>query len=240
MRSPLENGTWHEFESVVSTQDQAAHALREGETGVFFAHQQTLGRGRFGREWLSSPGDSLTMSMSFEAYADHPKPYLVGMTVAVAAASVIFCELKWPNDLILGNHKIGGILTEIVADSAGRRIPVVGIGINLNNLVFPEELAKIATSVKLYKGGVLDPIEVAKLILDRFAKMPEPDSWSAVKEVWDLFDYTAGRKYQLPSGEIGSAIGIGAEAQLVLNVDGELREVYAADAFFGNQTNEGN
>ncbi|MBI3721622.1 MAG: hypothetical protein HY248_03635, partial [Fimbriimonas ginsengisoli] len=89
MRSPLEDGAWLELASVDSTQDAAANLLRLHDDaavpGVIMTTDQTAGRGRFGRKWHGDPGDSLAMSLVMKAYRDHPKPYLIGMAVAVAA-----------------------------------------------------------------------------------------------------------------------------------------------------------
>lgn len=233
MKSPLENGSWHDFDEVLSTQDPAAAEVKAGNGGVFFATNQTLGRGRFGREWISVPGDSLTMSLAFSAYADHPRPYLVGMTVAVAAAAVIHCELAWPNDLVADGHKLGGVLTELVLDDIGRRIPVVGVGINLNQKSFPPEISEIATSVALYNGGNQDARKVAEAIVARLALMPEPDHWSDLAPVWNLFDHTPGKKYRTADGHEAIGLGIGPEGQLVCSIDGETTSILAADAIFG-------
>jgi BirA family biotin operon repressor/biotin-[acetyl-CoA-carboxylase] ligase len=221
------------FEEVLSTQDLAANEVKEGQGGVFFASHQTLGRGRFGREWVSAGGDSLSMSMAFTAYADHPRPYLVGMTVAVAAAAVLHCELAWPNDLIAGGRKLGGILTEMVSDDQGRRIPVVGIGINLNQTQFPPEIAEIAESLARYSGGSYVPLKIAEAIVERLALMPEPDHWSDLAPVWNLFDHTPGKRYQIAEGVEATALGIGPEGQLMCSVNGETTSVMAADAIFG-------
>lgn len=233
MKSPLEGGSWNDYDEVLSTQDLAATDLKEGRGGVYFASHQTLGRGRLGREWSSSQNESLTMSMTFAAYPDHPAPYLIAMLVAVAAAAVIKCEIKWPNDLVFGDWKVGGILTEMCPDTQGRRIPVVGLGINLNNRAFPAELKGRATSLALYRGGSYVPREVAEQILEKLKAMPEPESWSSVKPMWDLFDYTAGRNFRMSNGDVGNAVGVGDQGQLLLMIDGEIRSVYAADAFFG-------
>lgn len=233
MRSPLENGAWHNFDEVLSTQDLAANEVKEGGGGVFLALNQTLGRGRFGREWLSQPGDSLTMSMAFMAYADHPRPYLVGMTVAVAAAAVLHCELAWPNDLVVDGRKLGGILTEMVADDQGRRVPVVGIGINLNQKQFPAEIKEIAASMALYSGGSYVPLKIAEAIVGRLASLPEPNCWSDVSPVWKLFDHTPGKRYKTGQGEEAIALGIGSEGELVCSINGETTSIMAADAIFG-------
>src|SRR5947209_17623403 len=102
------------------------------------------------------------MSMAFAAYADHPRPYLVGMGVAVAAAAVIRCELAWPNDLVVGGQKLGGILTELLPDQTGRRVPVVGVGINLNHKRFPAEIAGRAPNAALYNGAYYGAAAVAE------------------------------------------------------------------------------
>lgn len=233
MKSPLEGGTWQNFGEVLSTQDLAANEVKQCRGGVFFAANQTLGRGRFGREWLSQPDESLTMSMAFMAYADHPKPYLIGMTVAVAAAAVLHCEIAWPNDLVADGFKLGGILTELVCDDQGRRIPVVGVGINLNQRSFPPEIKDIAASLAMHHGGSYAPLTVAESIVDRLAKMPEPDTWSDLAPVWNLFDHTPGKRYRTLEGAEAIALGIGPDGQLMCSVHGETTSILAADAIFG-------
>lgn len=235
MRSPLEDGyEWVSLGETPSTQTAAAEMLRGGSrVGVVFAKDQTAGRGRFGREWVSSPGDSLTYSLVFHAYPDHPRPHLVGMSVAVAAAGVLRCQLRWPNDLVIDKLKIGGILTELIADPAGRRIPIVGIGINLNQCAFPAELEPIATSLGLARGGQSDPESVGRRIIARLPSLPEPVSWGDLAPIWDLFDATPGKAFRLPTGEQATALGIGSEGQLLCSVGGESRSVLAAEALFG-------
>ncbi len=233
MRSPLEQGSWFHFDDVLSTQDVASNGVKEGGGGVFFARNQTLGRGRFGRDWISQEGDSLTMSMAFLAYADHPRPYLIGMTVAVACAGVLHCELAWPNDLVAGGGKVGGILTELAPDDKDRRVPVVGVGINLNQRSFPPEIAGIATSLALQNGGHYDPLGTAEEIVARLALMPEPNTWTDVAPAWDLFDHTPGKRYKTMDGQEAVALGIGAEGQLVCSIAGETTTIMAADALFG-------
>lgn len=233
MRSPLEDGAWHDYDEVLSTQDVAAHEAKAGRGGVFFSRDQTLGRGRFGREWISEPDQSLTMSLAYLAYADHPRPYLVGMSIAVACAAVLRLEVAWPNDVIAGGRKVGGILTEIVTDDRGRRVPVVGVGLNLNQKAFPQEIADIATSVALYNGGSYSPRAVAEEVVARLATLPEPDGWADVSAVWSLFDHTPGKSYVTHEGDRALALGIGPEGQLICSVDGEMREILAADACFG-------
>lgn len=235
MKSPLANGAeWIGLESVDSTQTIAAEALREGRpVGVVFALDQTRGRGRFGRVWHSAPGDSLTFSMAFAEYADHPRPYLVGMAVALAAAGVLHAHVQWPNDLVMSGKKVGGILTELLPDAQGRLVPVVGLGVNLNQSAFPEEIAHRATSRFIESGLRSDALTVAEKVVARLANLPEPNDWSVLSPIWSIFDATPGKSYLLPTGEIGSALGVGTDGQLIVSVAGETRSVMAAEAFFG-------
>ncbi len=158
MKTPLFDARWHEVDEVDSTQDLAASLIKQGERpGIVLAHHQVAGRGRLGRTWISQRDDSLTVSMVFWPYADHPRPYLVGMSVAVAVAGAVHVKLRWPNDLIVDGRKVGGILTELVDTPSGSKVPVVGLGINLNQSEFPAELLEIATSLATVHGGVYDP-----------------------------------------------------------------------------------
>jgi len=235
VRSPLHNGfVWQEFASVASTQTVAAEAIRLGsQTGVVFALDQTQGKGRFGRTWVSSPGESLTFSLIFHGYPDHPCPYLIGMAVAIAAAGVTRCQLRWPNDLVEGSKKVGGILTELISDPEGRRIPVVGVGINLNQSEFSGEIAEIATSLRLKHGRSYMAREIGQKIIERLPDLPEPTTWSDLAPIWALFDATPGKTFRLMTGETAVALGIGSDGQLMCSVDGESRSIYAADAIFG-------
>jgi BirA family biotin operon repressor/biotin-[acetyl-CoA-carboxylase] ligase len=237
MKSPLEFGPWIELDEVESTQSAAASLLRDPQggnvPGVVFARRQTAGKGRFGRTWLSEEGESLTMSLVFGTYPDHPKPWLIGMAVSMAAAGALHCLLRWPNDLIVEGRKLGGILTELITDSAGRKIPIVGIGVNLGQTAFPKEIASTATSLAMHRAGPFDPVHIAQGILGRLADLPEPDSWQRLAPVWELFDDTPGKMYKLPNGQAATALKVGPEGELLCSVDGESLTVMAAEALFG-------
>lgn len=234
MKSPLDLGIWLSLDEVESTQAVAAEKLAKGEPiGAVFAKNQTKGKGRFGRDWMSAEGESLTMSLIFREYADHPAPYLIGMAVACGVAGTLHSELQWPNDLVFGDKKVGGILTELLPDENGRRVPVVGIGVNLNQKRFSEEIADRAISLALYRGGVYDPETMAKSIVERLPLLPEPNSWADIQPVWMLFDHTPGKSYHLPDGSEATAIGVGPDGRLICAVQGESTSVLAAEAIFG-------
>ncbi len=228
---------WEEkvvLDEVESTQDFAAAMLENpGETSIVIGLNQTLGRGRFGRAWISKPGDSLTMSMIFREYPDHPRPWLIGMNVALVVASTLHTQLRWPNDLTIRGKKVGGILTELVNDSSGRKIPVVGIGINLNQAAFDPPIGDIATSLFLERHHPLDPMAVAQGIVQNLQTAEPPTHWSNLLPAWRLFDDTPGKIYRVPTGERAVAIGIGPEGDLICAIDGETTQVMAAEAIFG-------
>ena len=228
MRSPLADGKLEILSEVASTQDLLAEHLRAGNgiTAILAKHQ-TAGRGRLQRQWLSTPGDSLNLSLAFHAYKDHPQPWLVGMAVAAAVAAAIHVRLQWPNDLILDNKKVGGILTEIIDG-----VPVVGIGVNLNQAAFTGALESKAISLAMHRKSQYDPERIANLIFERIELLPEPESWDALHSVWMLFDSTPGKRYLQPDGSEAVAIGIGSDGELIASVDGETTSVLAADALF--------
>lgn len=237
MRSPLDLGIWDAYDEVESTQAIAAERLRKGDPiGVVFAKHQVKGRGRFDREWHSVAGDSLTMSLIFRDYADHPSPHLIGMAVACAVAGTIHSELQWPNDLVFGTKKVGGILTELLPDEQGRRVPVVGVGLNLNQKSFPEPIQDRAISLAMHQGGAYEPETLGQQIVKRFSSLPEPNHWSDIQPVWMLFDHTPGKVFVLPNGSEAVALGVGPEGRLICAVDGESTSVLAAEAIFGQST----
>jgi BirA family biotin operon repressor/biotin-[acetyl-CoA-carboxylase] ligase len=168
--------------------------------------------------------------MIFGQYADHPMPWLIGMSVALAAAAAAHCLVRWPNDLILDGKKLGGILTEVFTGTDGRRIPVVGIGINVNVREFPEALSTQATSLVLHRPDDYDVEELLRQVLARLEELPEPTSWQAIEPIWMQFDCTPGKRFFLPSGEEAVAIGIGPSGALIASVGGETRVVLSAES----------
>jgi BirA family biotin operon repressor/biotin-[acetyl-CoA-carboxylase] ligase len=137
------------FESIDSTM-RAAALLPMG--AVVVANEQTAGQGRHGHSWHSEPGSGIYVSLVLE-----PTPLLtlaLGLAAADAIATCcgLVCDIRWPNDLMLGGKKCGGILAQLVEGRA-----VGGIGINVNHTHFPGELAEQATSLRVENGRVGEP-----------------------------------------------------------------------------------
>lgn len=239
MRSPLASRNLLELAEVTSTQDVAAQWLAEGDElgrkvpGGILAAVQTQGKGRLGRGWHTQPNGSLALSLIFSDYADHPRPWLIGMCVGLAAAGFIHSQLQWPNDLVYEKRKVGGILTEVMIDRLGRRVPVVGIGINLRNTALPSEIASFATSVETHEATTIEPLHLARAICERLLSLPEPDRWASLAPIWSLFDDTPGKPFRLPDGRVGTAISIGPDGELIVSVDGDTCSIVAAEALWG-------
>jgi BirA family transcriptional regulator, biotin operon repressor / biotin---[acetyl-CoA-carboxylase] ligase len=142
------------FESLPSTNNEVARLAAQGaEEGLaVVAEEQTAGRGRLHRTWVSPRGAGLYFSILLR-----PKIALEGWPLVTFAAALavadalqescgLVTDIKWPNDLLAGDRKICGILAEVIETDSGKGI-VLGIGINLTNEAFPEELTGRAISV---------------------------------------------------------------------------------------------
>jgi len=121
-----------------------------GTAEVLLAEYQTAGRGRRGRAWLAPPGGAICLSMSW-TFREVPQDLAaLGLVVGVCALRALRAHgieavsLKWPNDLLLGERKLGGVLIDLRAESAGPACVVIGIGLNL--ALGPELLRQIAES----------------------------------------------------------------------------------------------
>ncbi len=147
-------------ESTFSTNDDAKLA---GPFDVIVAREQLAGRGRIGHTWHAAPGENISFSVVLPAPDDplHASslPLVAGLAVCEAVGEEF--RIKWPNDIFHRGKKLGGILCERAGDNI-----VVGIGLNVNETVFPAEIAARATSLKLATGRDQDLDEVLGLILD--------------------------------------------------------------------------
>ena len=162
-----------------STNDVVAGEARNGahEGLLVTADAQTKGRGRLGRSWHSPPGANLYASMLLRperpAAEIPPLTLLAGGALARALVGLGFdARVKWPNDLLLivdgQPRKVAGILTE--AATEGHRIGhvVVGVGVNVNTVAFPDDLADMATSLRLARGAAVERVDVLASLLEAF------------------------------------------------------------------------
>lgn len=164
------------YRSVKSTNDLAADMAERGaiEGTVITSEEQVKGRGRLGRQWHSPTGTGIYVSMIFRPDLRPDSAPGISVATAVALADTLDAYLpndvriKWPNDVLIGNRKIAGILTELSAERNRVEHVIVGVGINVNQRAgdFPDDIKKIATSLRREVKRKVDRVE----LLQRFLK----------------------------------------------------------------------
>lgn len=163
------------LESVDSTNYEAKRqALNHSKQGLIVAGEQTNGKGRLGRTWASQANAGLWTSLLLRPNIEPESASKVTLTAATAMAEALTAltgleiGIKWPNDLVVNGKKVCGILTEMSAELNHVHYIILGTGVNISQIDFPEDLKNKATSLKLEGANVL-AIEVLKMFLDRFS-----------------------------------------------------------------------
>ena len=164
----------HHYYKIGSTNNEAMSSASTGapEGSVFVAEEQTAGRGRGAHQWASAPSAGIYCSVVLRP-ALPPAEALVlslaaGLAVNAAVHQVdsrVMPDLKWPNDLLIDGKKFCGILTEMNAEATRVRYIVVGIGINVNQFRFPDDLAQSATSLRLASGTEWSRVDLCAALL---------------------------------------------------------------------------
>ena len=215
-----------------STNDRARIVAREGAASfsVVIADEQTRGRGREGRRWLSPPGSGLWMTV---VLARRPSghstvPLLAGIAAARAIEQVcpdLRAEIEWPNDLIVAGRKVGGILCESWDDGAGGRGMAIGTGINTSQHVadFPPALRDRAASLRAMGTTSVSRSALAGALLARLRELLIPGAArleGALYRELTRRDALRGRGVVLGSGETGTARGISSAGALLFEEPG--------------------
>jgi BirA family biotin operon repressor/biotin-[acetyl-CoA-carboxylase] ligase len=166
------------FSELDSTNRKAKELAVEGapEGTLVVAEQQTKGRGRLRRNWHSPFQEGIYASLILRPKlppAEAPKITLAtGVSVAetLLAITPVKPAIKWPNDILVNGRKICGILTETSTEMDAIDFVVVGVGINVNNRKFPDDLREIATSVYLETGRTFDRVTLMQEFLRQFER----------------------------------------------------------------------
>ncbi len=141
---------------------------------VFIADMQTHGKGRLGREWLCESGKQINMSILLFPQNNVDNLQMLCLCSALAVYNSIKelinipCQIKWPNDILINNRKVCGILCESVFLKSNRPASIVGIGVNVKNDVFPSSLADKVTSLFLESYKIFSRSTLINSILDKF------------------------------------------------------------------------
>lgn len=194
-----------------------APGLPPGGGGLVVADRQTAGRGRLDRGWFSPPGTCLLFSVVLRPGEGAGTPGLVPLAAGVAACDAARwagagARLKWPNDLMIGDRKAGGILCEAVRPAGGPLRVVAGVGINVNlaAAAFPPELRGTATSLLEATGGPTDRAGLLERFLGAFLPLVaglEEDGGRALLERYRPLCATLGSRIQAATGAGGGAPG---------------------------------
>ena len=231
----------HRLGAVVSTQGEAAGLAAAGasEGTVVTATHQSAGRGRRGREWLDAPGESLLMSIVLRPRIPPnlaPQLSLVAAVAVVDAlkAAGVTATIRWPNDVMVGERKICGMLPEAVTAREGTLEHVIlGIGLNVNQRDFPAPIRELATSARIETGrahAVEEVLEVLLAGLDGWYGRFLEDGLVALLPAWLGRAQGIGRRARAADGREGVAVGLAADGALLLRTDsGETVRVVAGE-----------
>lgn len=221
------------FDSLDSTNryllDEARRGAPEGLVAV--ADYQTAGRGRRSRAWVAPPGASLLVSVLLRSSLAPEQSQLASLACGVAMVDAVervagFTPgLKWPNDLVVEDRKLAGILSEAEGSAV-----VVGVGVNVNWDEFPAEIAETATACNLEAGHPVDRRE----LLTAFLRAVDVHcaNLDAARLEYERRLATLGRRVRVErSGENleGRAVGIGSSGELLVDHGSGLVAVHVGD-----------
>ncbi len=234
------------LDSVDSTNDEAMRRASQGATMplAVISREQTKGRGRLGRSWLSEPNGNLYLS--FASSPEVPPDRLptitpwvgVNLCSMLADTTGVSPAVKWPNDLLLAGRKVGGILTEARLDADRIRDLVIGCGLNLKPPAqgWIDELAERAVALEEVAKHPIDINTFAAQLITRLLKtcadFQSGQFGDRLAELWHRYDALRDRKITLLHGneEIqGVGHGIDHSGCLLLQVGGETRSFHAGE-----------
>lgn len=239
------------FERIDSTNTKAKQLAEQGEPEgtLIITQEQFAGRGRRGREWKAEKGSGIWMTLLLRPRIRPEKVTGVTLLAAMAVSkgieevTAVRPMIKWPNDIVMGKRKVCGILTEMSAELSSIHYLVVGIGINVNNREFPEEISQIASSVYLETGKKVNRNELAAAVIKHFGKyyelfMKEQDL-SCVVEEYNAMLANKDKEVKIYYGmqetaeessiDTGVARGIDKEGSLIVEIDGKEKKIVSGE-----------
>jgi BirA family biotin operon repressor/biotin-[acetyl-CoA-carboxylase] ligase len=221
------------LDEVDSTNDEAARQLAAGRPAPFvvLARRQTRGRGRFGRTWFSASPGNLYASFGFRPHLapDRMPKFTLWMGVNLCELLANLTDkapgIKWPNDLLYGDRKAGGMLTEARVDADQIRDLVFGVGINVHapTAGWPAELANRAVSLDEAAGRPVDLNRLAAALVGRvvlaYHRFLDGQHEPVFADLWNRYDMLRGREITLHEGgrrHAGRVSGLDDEGALLL------------------------
>ncbi|WP_213941520.1 bifunctional biotin--[acetyl-CoA-carboxylase] ligase/biotin operon repressor BirA [Pseudomonas sp. dw_612] len=238
-KSPVCGWPVQVFDSIDSTNAEALRAIERGQAAPFLvvAERQTAGRGRRGRKWVSPFAENIYYSLVLRIEGGMRQleglSLVVGLAVmhALRKQGVPGVGLKWPNDLLVGQKKIAGILLELVGDPADVCHVVLGVGINVN-MQLADEVDQEWTSMRLESGQVFDRNQLVAelgLVLQAYLNRHQIDGFAAIHAEWEQNHLWQGRSVSLIAGVNridGVVMGIDSQGALRLKV-GDVEKIFS-------------
>ena len=217
-----------------------AKVLKTGTLVV--AKEQTAGRGRLSRSWSSPSGDGIWMSFLLRPELSPEKCSGLTLVTALALSKALIrytgvnLFIKWPNDVVCNGKKVAGILTELILNNMETDYVVVGVGVNVNTKVFPEDIKGVATSLILEGAPKNDFDEIIQGFCDEFNKLysiyTETGNMSGMKDEYEALLVNKGREvcvYEDGNSLVGIAVGINVDGELLFEKDSQIRTIRAGE-----------
>lgn len=233
----------HYFASIDSTNRFARAIAAEGAPHgtLVMADEQTAGRGRRGRGWISPAGEGVFMTLILRPQCHPSQMAQLSLHTALAVARAISrvtrldARIKWPNDIVVSGRKVCGMLLEMNADEECVRDVVAGIGINVHQKEFAEEIRKSASSLDLLTGSFVCRAELVRAFLEEFEAVEAivQEGGEAFMAAYRASSATLGQRVQvvgLSETFVGTALSVTDSGSLIVEDEsGRVREVLAAD-----------
>ena len=213
----------YRYGEVESTQKIAKQLIKKGvgKGSIIVADSQSKGRGRLNRTWISSPGE-LYCSIIIEN--DSFLPVIVAVTVVTTLHKIgINATIKWPNDILVVDKKIAGILIEASGKDA-----IVGIGININK-------APLETATSLAQEGI--QVSRDSLLMHLYESLMDTLGYSkkTIRNTYRKFSHTLGKQVKIKLKEeevIGLATDIDADGGLLIQKNSQVKKIVAGDCLY--------
>lgn len=232
------------FESLPSTNDKAREMAQSGaDEGIaIIASQQTAGRGRHGRSWDSPPGHGLYVSLILRPSIEPADFSVITLAAAVATHETltqvyrISADIKWPNDVLARGRKICGILVESAIESGKLLYAVMGIGVNLGQPDFPEELKQSATSLFIESAHRVAPTDFFERLvipLDEWYRKAIADPAAVIARWEAVSTYARDCPVRVEAADSiieGTTRGLTEKGALIIELaNGEIREIVSGE-----------
>ena len=203
---------------------------------------QTLGKGRLGRIWDSPAGTGIFMSLCIKPNIATEKASMITLVMAISLCDAIDelysvnTSIKWPNDIVLNSKKISGILTEMSSDIDGIKYIISGVGINVNNREFSDNIKETASSLFLETGILMDRSKLIASIIHHFYNnfniFLKTEDMTGLKEKYEKHLANIGKEVKIldPKGEYNAlALGIDETGALLVNIDGKIKRIISGE-----------